>query len=136
MLRNISYMALPCLLAVGACGGPIGIIPGGALSGEEASVSAWSEVVSDSGTLDLETDPEDPHSVRIWFVLREGNVYIDPAEDRRWYQNLRADPAVRVRIDGRIYRARAVAVTDPVELQGFDPDRRVQRLELVGGDGS
>ena len=134
-MSRTTYMALPCLLAVAACGGPIGIIPGGILSGEEASAAAWSEVVSGSGTLDLETDPEDPYSVRIGFVFREGQVYIDPAQGRRWYQNLLADRSVRVRIDGRIYRARAVAVTDPDELQGFDPERHLQRLALVDGDG-
>jgi hypothetical protein len=40
---------------------------------------------------------------------------------------------VRVRIDGDVYRARAVDVTDADELEGFDPDRHVKRLELVGG---
>ena len=131
-----AYLAISCLLAVTACGGPIGIIPGGELSGEEVSADAWSEVISDSGTLDLETDPANPYSVRIGFVFRDGTLYIDPAEERRWYQNLRADPSVRVRLDGRIYRARAVRVTDPDELQGFDPDRHVHRLELAGGDAS
>lgn len=132
-MTRVAALALASLLAAAACGGPIGIIPGGALSGEEASAGSWSEVVTDSGTLDLETSPEDPYSVRILYVFRDGNVYIDPAEDRRWYQRLRSDPSVRVRIDGRIYRARAVPVTDAAELQGFDPERRVQRLELVGG---
>ena len=87
-------------------------------------------MVSESGTLDLETDPADPYSVRINFVFRDGDLYIDPAEDRRWYGKLLADPSVRVRIDGRIYRARAVPVSDPDELRGFDPDRRPHRLEL------
>jgi hypothetical protein len=132
----MTYLVIPYLLAVAACGGPLGILPGGALSGEEATAGAWSEVVSESGTLDLETRPEDPYSVRIGFFFRDGNVYIDPAEGRGWYENLKADPAVRVRIDDRIYRARAVAVTDPGELEGFDPDRIVQRLELTGENTS
>lgn len=135
-MTRTTYLAIPCLLAVAACGGPLGILPGGALRGEEATAGAWSEVVSASGTLDLETRPEDPYSVRIGFFFRDGEVYIDPAEDRGWYQNLKADPSVRIRIDGRIYRARAVAVTDPGELVGFDPDRLVHRLQLVGGNAS
>lgn len=133
-MQRVSHFALPLLLAI-ACGGPIGIIPGGALSGEEATATAWTEVVSDSGTLEIETRPEDPYSVRIGYVFREGNVYIDPAEDRAWYQNLEADPSVRVRFDNRVYRARAVPVTDAAELEGFDPERRVQRLELVNQGG-
>jgi len=133
-MQRVSHFALPLLLAI-ACGGPIGIIPGGALSGEEATANAWTEVVSDSGTLELETRPEDPYSVRVGYVFREGNVYIDPAEERAWYQNIRADPSVRVRFDNRVYRARAVPVRDAAELEGFDPERRVQRLELVNQGG-
>jgi len=133
-MQRVSHFALPLLLAI-ACGGPIGIIPGGALSGEEATANAWTEVVSDSGTLELETRPEDPYSVRVGYVFRAGNVYIDPAEDRAWYQNLKADPSVRVRFDNRVYRARAVPVRDAAELEGFDPERRVQRLELVNQGG-
>jgi hypothetical protein len=124
-------LTVPYLLAIAACGGPIGIVAGGALSGEEATAEAWSEVVSDQGTLDLETRPEDPYSVRIGFFFRNGEVYIDPAEGRRWFEHLKANPSVRVRIDDRIYRARAVPVTDPGELEGFDPDRYVHRLELA-----
>ncbi len=127
-----ALVAIPSLLAAVACGGPAGIVPGGELSGDEAFAERWSDVVSESGVLDLETRPQDPYSVRIGFFYRNGNVYIDPAESRSWYPHLQADPSVRVRIDGLIYRARAVPVTDPGELAGFDPERRVQRLELVG----
>lgn len=135
MPRALRFV-LPLLVTLVACGGPLGIIPGGELSGTEASASSWSGVVSESGTLELETRPEDPYSVRIGFVLRDGKVYIDPAEERGWYQHLKANPSVRVRIHERVYRARAVAVTDPAELEGFDPERRVQRLELVDPDAS
>ena len=132
---SVIRLALPCLLGVAACGGPAGVIPGGVLSGEEAAADSWSQLVSEAGTLDLETRPGDPYSVRIGFFYRTGNVYIDPADGRRWYRNLQDDPSVRVRIADRIYRARAVRVTDPEELEGFDPDRHVHRLELVGGGG-
>jgi hypothetical protein len=120
------------VLCVG-CGGPAGILPGGELSGEEATARAWSAVVTGSGALDLELRPENPYSVRINYVFREGSVYIDPAEGRRWYEHLQANRSVRVRIEDRIYRARAVPVTDPAERSGFDADRFPHRLELVRG---
>jgi len=123
-------LALLLTVLAAGCGGPAGIMPGGELSGEEATASAWSEVVSESGTLDLETRPEDPYSVRINVIFRDGDVYIDPAEGRQWYEHLLSDPSVRVRIGDRIYRARAVPVTDASELVGFDPERNVYRLEL------
>jgi len=130
-VSRIPSLAVVALALVAGCGGPAGIIPGGELSGEEATSNAWSDVVSESGRLDLETRPEDPYSVRVNFVFRDGNVYIDPAEGRQWFEHLMADRSVRVRIDDRVYRARAVPVTDPNELAGFDPERRVHRLELV-----
>lgn len=122
-------IALALLMAVG-CGGPAGIIPGGELAGESARASSWADVVSESGTLDLETRPDDPYSVRVGYTLRDGKIYIDPAEERGWYQHLKANPSVRVRLNGRVYRARSVPVTDAAELAGFDPERRVQRLDL------
>jgi hypothetical protein len=128
-------LLVPCLLIGIGCGGPVGIIPGGELSGEEATAASWSEVVSGSGSLELETRPEDPYSVRINYVFRNGTIYIDPAEGRAWYEHLQDDPSVRVRLEGRVYRARAVPVTDPEEHRGFDPERRVHRLELVGVGG-
>jgi len=127
----VRVVCMSVLVVQMACGGPVSIFPGGRLSGREARADRWTEVVSGSGTLDLETRPADPYSVRIGFRLRNGNVYIDPTEERGWYQNLKAEPAVRVRFGDRIYRARAVLVVDPIELEGFEPDRRVYRLELV-----
>jgi hypothetical protein len=136
LVSRSTGLAIPYLVLITACGGPAGIIPGGELSGEEGTAGTWSEVVSESGTLDIETRPEDPYSVRVNYVFRDGNVYIDPAEGRAWYQHLIADRSVRVRIDGRIYRARAVAVTDSAEQSGFDPERVLQRLELVERSGN
>ena len=128
-------LAVASVVLVTACGGPAGIIPGGELSGEEGTATTWTEVVTESGTLDLETRPDDPYSVRINYVFRDGSVYIDPDPGRSWYDHLVEDPTVRVRIDGRIYRARAVRVTDTAELAGFDPERVVYRLELGVGGG-
>lgn len=130
-MARVSLLVIGVAFIVAGCGGPAGIIPGGELSGDEATADAWSEVVSGSGTLELETRPQDPYSVRINYFFRNGTIYIDPAEGRAWYQHLQDDPSVRVRIDGLIYRARAVPVSDPEELEGFDAERRVHRLELV-----
>ena len=128
-------LAVASLVLVTACGGPAGIIPGGELSGEEGTATTWSQVISGPGTLDLETRPDDPYSVRINYFFRDGSVYIDPDPGRAWYPHLVDDPSVRVRIDGLIYRARAVRVTDSAELVGFDPERVVYRVELVAGGG-
>jgi len=116
------------LLASG-CGGPMLMIPGGALRGEvvEEPVTDWS--FADDRFVDLEVRPADPYSVELNYVVRDGALYIDPAEGRRWLDHIRADPRVRVRFDGKVYAARAVLVEDPAVLADFEPDRFVYRLD-------
>ena len=111
------------------CGGPVFIIPGGELSGEVVSepVEDWS-FVTDS-FVDLETRPDDPYSVELNYFVKDGKLYIDPAEDRKWLAHLRADPRVRVRFGNDIYLVEAVLVDSAAELEGFDPERIVYRLD-------
>ncbi len=112
-----------------ACGGPILIIPGGALAGTVVSqpVDDWS-FVSDR-FVDLETRPEDPYSVELNYVVREGKLYIDPAEGRTWLEHIRSNPLVRVRFGDKVYPLEAVLVGKPGELDGFDADRFIYRLD-------
>ncbi len=123
--------ALALLLAIGvaACGGPFLVFPGGALRGQVADgpVKDWS--FAQDKFVDLETRPADPYSVTVNYVVRDGRLYVDPAEGRRWLDYMREDPRVRVRFGGVIYPAHAVLVQDPAELQGFDADRLIYRIE-------
>jgi hypothetical protein len=119
---------LACLFATG-CGGPFFIIPGGELSGEVVTepVDDWSFV--SASFVDLETRPSDPYSVELNYFVKEGKLYIDPAEGRGWLEHIREDPRVRVRFGGRIYPLTAVLAGQPGELEGFDADRFVYRLD-------
>ena len=121
-------LAFACLLLAG-CGGPFLVFPGGELSGEVVSepVTDWS-FVSDE-FVDLETRPSDPYSVELNYVVRDGQLYLDPAEGRRWLDHIREDPRVRVRFGDKIYPLKAVLAGKPGELPGFDPERFVYRLE-------
>lgn len=118
-----------CALALAACHGPFLVFPGGELGGEVVSepVSDWSFV--DSRFVDLEVRPQDPYSVELNYVVRDGQLFIDPAEGRTWFDYLRQDPDVRVRFGDRIYPVTAVQVGAPGELEGFDADRYVYRLD-------
>ena len=111
------------------CGGPTLVFPGGALSGEVVNepVEDWS-FVSDR-FVDLETRPDDPYSVELNYIVHDGNLYLDPAEGRRWFEYLKADPHVRVRFDDKVYPVVAVLVGRPGELEGFDEDRFIYRLD-------
>ena len=122
-------LASVALTAGLACGGPFLVFPGGELSGEVVTkpVTDWSFVTD--LFLDLEVRPADPYSVELNYLVRDGQLYIDPAEGRRWFDYIRADPRVRARFGGKIYPLEAVLVGRPGELDGFDADRFVYRLD-------
>lgn len=133
-MRRPGFIELILLISIvgtltAGCGGPFLSIPGGALAGEVVSepVTDWSFV--DSVFLDLETRPEDPYSVELNYFVKDGKLYIDPAEGRTWYEHIKANPLVRARFAGKIYPLRAVLVGKPGELEGFDEDRYVYRLD-------
>lgn len=119
-----------------ACGGPLLVFPGGALSGEVVTgpIEDWS-FVSDEPFVDLETTPDDPYSVQLNYILRDGKLYIDPAEGRTWFEHLKEDLNVRIRFGDKIYPVIAVLVGRPGELEGFDRDRFIYRLDSRPGRG-
>lgn len=127
MGRGILLAGLALLL--GGCGGPLAILPGGALAGDFVvePVDDWSFASDDY--LALETRPEDPYSVNLNYIVRDGALYVDPAEGRAWLEHLRADPRVRVRLGGKVYPLEAVLVGEPGELEGFESDRYIYRLD-------
>ena len=127
--RFVAWGAGLVCLALVSCTGPFLAIPGGRLSGTEAPqpVTDWSAF--DAPILALEVRPDDPYSVELRGYVVDGKLYLDPAEGRRWLDYLRADPNVRVRIDGRVYRMRAVLAARPGEMAGFDPTRFIYRLD-------
>ncbi len=129
MFRLRGLVIAFALIALAACGGPFLVIPGGELKGEIVNepVTDWSFVTDLFA--DLETRPDDPYSVELNYIIKDGTLYIDPAEGRRWLDHIRADPRVRVRFGGKIYPLKAVLVGRPGELEGFDEDRFIYRLD-------
>jgi hypothetical protein len=107
------------LLAPLACG-PLVMIPGGALSGEVAPAPsdwAFSDAVD---TVQLETNPADPYSVNVWGVGAGSAFYIGAGDkDSQWARNIRANPQVRLRIDGVLYELSAEEIEDEAELEVF-----------------
>lgn len=127
--RPFALLAVAAALGPAACGGPVWMLPGGALDGTVATrvPEDWSFLTDPF--VDLETRPSDPYSVEINYFVRGGRLYIDPAEGRRWLAFIREDPRVRARFDGVVYPLVAVRVEDPAELEGFARDRFVYRLD-------
>ena len=67
----------------------------------------------------------------MWEAQERGHalLYVDPAEGRRWLDYIRDDPRVRARFGKKIYPLQAVLVGKPGELEGFDSDRFIYRLD-------
>lgn len=126
-------MRPPVLLIItlftAACSGPFLWLPGGQLAGEELPLNL-DKVPADAGVIQLETNPGDPYSVNVGVRLIDGQIYMDPAAQRQWYQHIQRDPNVRIRFDGvdTIHTAVARSVTDPNVLKLFEPDRIVLQL--------
>ncbi len=131
MKRLVLLLVLGTFTVVG-CGGPFWMLPGGRLKGEVATepVTDWSFV--DDRFVDLEVRPQDPYSVELNYFVRDGQLYVDPAEGRRWLDFLREDPNARVRFGQTVYPVTAVLVARPGEpsgLEDMDPGRFIYRLD-------
>lgn len=117
------------VLSLSACGGPLAIIPGGALSGPEMAFSL-KHIPAEDIVIQLETRPRDPYSVNVNAMVVEGGLFIDPASDRNWYPHLIENNNVRIKLPGEdtVFTAQAEAVTDPTLLRHFDTSRNIFRL--------
>jgi len=119
----VSYcsLALVSLVALLACNGPVGLLPGGALEGEaRPAPSDWTSAVGDYDTCQLETQPTDPYSVNIVCTVVEGRLYLNAGDtETQWVKNMGADPNVRLRVSGFLYELRAERVSDAAELATF-----------------
>jgi hypothetical protein len=107
-----------------ACGGPVGPIPGGALSGTvKPSPADWA-FVANVEQVQLETNPADPHSVNTWIGTSAGALYLPTSmirgpklpTEREWVRNIERDDRVRLRIGDDVYELRAERVIDASEL--------------------
>ncbi len=124
MVRNLALLSL--LIPLVACGGPIGPLSGGRLSGAAgpAQVDDWS-VSQAHEAVQLEVRPADPHSVNVWCVGIGDRLYVptsmilgptDP-EEREWVALVGEDPRVRIRIGDLVYARTAMRVDDADEFE-------------------
>ena len=99
-----------------ACGGPLGPLAGGELSGQTAAPPAQWDAVPE--TIQLEVRPDDPYSVNLWSVSIGPHLYVatDP-DGSTWNSLVLADNRVRARVSGTVYPLRAVVVQDAEERE-------------------
>jgi deazaflavin-dependent oxidoreductase (nitroreductase family) len=68
-----------------------------------------------------------PHTIEIWFVVHDGCAYLMAGSGRSdWVQNLRRDPAVRLRVGTTEVAATAHVVDDPA-----DPRQALLRTRMA-----
>ncbi len=119
---RIATLLLTLGLLCSACGGPLGPMAGGTLSGPEHSGDEpdWDALLNEIENIQIESNPADPYSVNVWATGHSGALYVptslilgpdDPTE-RTWVNNVVQNPSVRLRIDGTVYPRTAVRVTD------------------------
>lgn len=98
---------------------PIGSFPGGKLSGELVNhpVTDWS-FLDEFEEVQLEVAPKNPRSINVHSFVHEGTLYVGADfyfPFKRWIHQVMRDNRVTVRARGKLYRMRAVRVSDPNE---------------------
>ena len=119
-------------------GGPVRLIPGGALRGEVVTkpILDWS-MIGSTQYVDVESRARWlPYSSRTWFMVLDGELFIllprlfgTGLEDR-----LQEDPSARIRIEGRVYAGRVSLVSDGLKLGSLLSPllRRTMAVEVDG----
>ncbi len=137
-IQTVAAVSILALFAFGC--GPIVMIPGGALDGEDAAPPPGWSFTDEFDTVQLETRPDDPYSVNIWCVAAEGRLFVAGSRASKWTQNVAADPLVKLRVDGKLYALRAREATTEAEVQAFvaaagakydfemEPDQRAESI--------
>ena len=115
---SVLMTTFAAMLMIGC--GPIGGFAGGRLSGQEGSWPVDWDAAAEVTQIQLETAPNDPHSVNVWIVVLDSKAFIatsllmgtEVPEERGWVRNILADDRARVRVDGVVYPVRLVPLDD------------------------
>ena len=78
-----------------------------------------------------------PREIEIWFTRRGARYYViaEHGERARWVRNLRAKPAVSVRVGPRRFPGRARVVAATAERRLHETVRRTSEKKYGWGDG-
>lgn len=119
-----AVLLVACLWGVAQFDGPLGPIPGTTLSGEPAeNWPDWKKLIQDDEFIQVQFRPGDPYSVTLAPHVVDDQLYTWSYSENNWVDYIRDDPDVIIRADGRLYEARAIAVTEPNTLARVNQDR-------------
>ena len=86
----------------------------------KAEYPDWNDY-ADVDVIELITEDEDGdlRETKVWFVLLGGDAYLRTSGSR-WLKNLRRDPDLSIRIEGKLYEARAEEIQGDVIVEKVD----------------
>lgn len=58
-----------------------------------------------------------PHVVELWFVFRDGDIYLSTMESPAWLDNLKKDPAVEIEIQNKTFTGYATLTGDTKRIE-------------------
>lgn len=120
MTRKRIWIALAVILTTGGAYFAWMMMPDGALHGTLTPVPPAWEGSTVPDVVELETRPADPYSVKIWAVPVGDLMYVHAGDNHtRWVQHIEQDPAVRLKVEDRLYELDAQRVTSAEEFAGF-----------------
>ncbi len=115
-MKTVTLMLLATLLS--GCD----LIPfsSGELSGSLTEPPAdWTAVASED-VIELETNPAEPYSVKLWIIGQGADLYVHAGANRAtWVEHIEQDDNVRLLIGESLYELRAVRVESAEEFAAF-----------------
>ncbi len=116
-------------VALAGCQSPFLVFSGHRLEGPVAGADSFGFACDEYRLMKLEVRPEQPYSVFVRVACRDGTLYLDAAERRRWHTYLKEDRRIRIQLGDTIYPALAVRVDDPQITERFFGGRTIYRVE-------
>jgi hypothetical protein len=114
------WIALAAIVAAGGVYFTWMMMPAGALHATPTPVPLAWESATVPDVVELETRPADPYSVKIWVVPVGDRMYVHAGDNyNRWVQHIEQDPAVRLKVEDRLYELQAQRVTSAEEFADF-----------------
>ncbi len=90
---------------------------GGKLAGETKPIpKGWPDVTT-AEVIEIETNPSDPYSVKLWVIVMNDYPYIHAGANRAtWVEHLEVNPELILGLEGALYELQAKRVTDMNEF--------------------
>ncbi len=78
-----------------------------------------------------------PREIEIWFVKREGKLYIfaEHFHNAQWVKNIERNPGVRVRVGDREYEATARVLDHKSDTSAWEATQQLARDKYGWGEG-